>query len=546
MAQIGAVIGRGFSYPLIRAVAKMDDATLQTALERLAEADILLVEGLPPESDYRFKHALIQDAAYENLLKSRRQVLHRRVAEALLDKLAATAEAEPELLAHHFTQAGRIESAIEWWNKAGQRSLERSALVEAAEQLTRALSHIETLPATPALRREQINLQVALITPLIHVKGYAAPETKAATERARLLIEQAETLGEGPEDPLLLFSVLYGVSIANLAAFNGDALRELAKQFLALAGRQGATIPLMIGHRLLGHSLLMTGDIAKGLTHYNTAISLYDPSEHRPLATRFGQDNLVSIMTFRSFGLWAQGYPEAALADADHVLKHAREINHAASLMFALSIPSLTYTYSGNYAAAGAHAEEVIALANDKGTVAWKGFGLMNQGWLMVLTGRAADAIDRLTSGIDTWRSTGSTIFVPIYLSYLARAHAELDQFDQASCCINETMTLIETTNQRFWEADTYLVAGEIALKSPDLDYTKAEAYFKHALTVARGQQAKSWELRAAMSFARLWRDQGKVQQAREQLAPVYGWFTEGFDTRDLKEAKALLDELAA
>ena len=233
VAQIGAVIGRDFSYALLRAVAGMEDAPLQMALERLAEADILLVQGLPPESDYRFKHALIQDAAYENLLKSRRQVLHRRVAETLRDKFADTAAAEPELLAHHFTQAGLTEAAIEWWGKAGQRSLERSALVEAVEQFTRALDQIATLPATPALRREQIKLQVALITPLIHIKGYAAPETKAAVERARLLIEQAEALGEPPEDPLLLFSVLYGFWVAN---YRGIQRRRMSRACGAFLG----------------------------------------------------------------------------------------------------------------------------------------------------------------------------------------------------------------------------------------------------------------------------------------------------------------------
>jgi predicted ATPase len=185
VAQIGAVIGRDFSYPLIRAVAEMEDPVLQTALERLAEADILMLQGLPPESEYRFKHALIQDAAYENLLKSRRQVLHRRVGEVLRDQFAGSAAAEPELLAHHFTQAGLIEAAIEWWGKAGQQSLEKSAFLEAAEQLTRALNQIATMPATPTLRYKEIKLQVALITPLIHIKGYAAPETKTAAERAR-------------------------------------------------------------------------------------------------------------------------------------------------------------------------------------------------------------------------------------------------------------------------------------------------------------------------------------------------------------------------
>ena len=205
-----------------------------------------------------------------------------------------------------------------------------------SEQFTRALGQIATLPATPALRREQIKLQVALINALMHTKGYAAPETKAAVERARLLIEQAEALGETPEDPLLLFSVLYGFWVANYVAFNGDALRELAAQFLALAEKQGATAPLMIGHRLMGMSLLYTGDIAEGRAHFDRAIALYDPAEHRPLATRFGQDVGVAILSFRSLALWLLGYPEAALADADHAVKDAREIGQAATLMYAL------------------------------------------------------------------------------------------------------------------------------------------------------------------------------------------------------------------
>ena len=224
IAQIGAVIGRDFPYTLLRAVAGTEDQALQAALDRLADADILLVQGLPPDLVYRFKHALIQDAAYENLLKSRRQALHRRVAELLRDNTAGGDAAEPEMLAHHFTQAGMTEAAIEWWGKAGQQSLERSALVEAIRQFTRALGQITTLPATAALRRKEIELQVALITTLLHVKGYAAPETQAAAEQARLLIEQAEALGEPPEDPLLLFSVLYGFWVANFMAFNGDAL----------------------------------------------------------------------------------------------------------------------------------------------------------------------------------------------------------------------------------------------------------------------------------------------------------------------------------
>jgi tetratricopeptide (TPR) repeat protein len=294
------------------------------------------VQGLPPDSDYRFKHALIQDAAHENLLKSRRQLLHRRVAEALRDNSAASAEPEAELLAHHFNQAGMTEAAIEWWGKAGLQSLERSALVEAFEQLTRALGQIASLPATPVLRREEIKLQVALITPLMFLKGYAAPETKAAAERARMLIEQADASGEPSEDPLLLFSVLYGFWVANYAAFNGDVLPELAAQFLALAEKQGGTVPLMLGHRLLATSLVYTGDITEGRAHYDQALALYDPATHLPLATRFGQDIRVVILCQRSLALWLLGYPEAAIADAERAVKHGREIGQAATLIYAL------------------------------------------------------------------------------------------------------------------------------------------------------------------------------------------------------------------
>jgi predicted ATPase len=546
VAQIGAVIGRGFSYPLIRAVAEMDDTALQAALERLAEADILLVQGLPPESEYRFKHALIQDAAYENLLRSRREVLHRRIGEVLRDQFAAAAAAEPELLAYHFTQAGLTEAAIQWWGKAGQRSLERSALVEAVEQLTRALGHIDNLPGTPALRREEINLQVALITPLIHVKGYAAPETTAAAERARVLIGKAKALGEGPEDPLLLFSVLYGLWVAKYVAFDGNVLLELAAEFLDLAEKQGATVPVMIGHRLMGMSLLHIGDIAQGREHYDRGVALYRETEHRPLATRFGQDVRVAILAYRSWTQWILGYPDLGLADADRALKDAREIGQAATLMYALNVTSLFHLICRNFETASTETDEQITLADEKGAKFWKAMSVSNQGCVLVLSGKASDAVTKLTSGIAAARATGSTIWVPWFQSYLALACAKTGQFGDAWHQIDEAMRGMEKAKEKWCEAELNRVAGEIALMSPERDAVRAEAYFESALSVARMQQAKSWELRAAMSLARLWRDKGKVSEARELLAPAYEWFTEGFDTRDLKEAKALLEEFAA
>jgi predicted ATPase len=546
VAQIGSAIGREFLHPLLASVARKPEAELGPALDRLIQAGLLSRQGTPPHATYLFKHALVQDAAYGTLLREARRALHARIAETLESQFAETAESQPEILAHHCSEAGLIDKAAGLWGKAGQQSQARSALVEAAEQLTRALEQIATLPGTSARRREQIKLQVALITPLIHVKGYAAAETRAAAEQARLLIEQAEALGEPPEDPLLLFSVLYAFWVANLVAFNGDVMREFAAQFLALAEKQRATVPLMIGHRLMGSSLLLTGNIAKGRGHLGQAIALYDPAEHRPLATRFGQDLGVSILSYWPLALWLLGYPEAALRHADDALKNAREMGQAATLMLALNFAAIPYTLRCDYAAAAAHAHELVALAEEKGSSFWQAYGMMIQGAVLALTGKASKAIQMITSGIGGWRSTGATLWMPFHLPHLARAHAEFGQFEEAWRCIGEAMTAVETTKEKWCEAEIHRTAGEIALMSPEPDAAKAEEHFERALAIAREQDAKSWELRAATSMARLWRDQGKRQAAGDLLAPIYGWFTEGFDTLDLKQAKALFEELHA
>jgi predicted ATPase len=545
VAQIGAAIGREFSHALMASVVGKPEAELGSALDRLIQTGLLFRQGVPPHATYLFKHALVQDAAYGTLLREPRRVLHARIIAAIESQFAEIAESQPELLARHCTEAGLFEKAVNLWGKAGQRSLDRSALAEAAEQLTRALDQIAALPATPALRRKQIELQVALITPLIHLKGYAAPETKAAAERGRLLIEQAKALGEPPEDPLLLFSTLYGFWIASYVAFNGSAMRDLAAEFLTLAEKQGATVPLMVGHRLMGISLLCTGEIAQGRAHFDRAIALYDPLKHRPLATRFGVDIRASVLSYRSMALWVLGYPDAALTDAANAREDAREINHVATLMYTLHNTSLAHIWCGTYETASAQLDEVVSLADQKGASYWRANGILVRGWLFALMGKALNAIQTLTSGITAYRSTGSTNWVPLHLSYLARAHAELDQFDDARRCAGEAITTAEATNERWCEAEVHRTAGEISLMLPEPDATKAEAYFERALAVARQQQAKSWELRAATSMARLWRDQGKREQAHDLLAPVYGWFTEGFDALDLKEAKALLDELS-
>jgi class 3 adenylate cyclase/predicted ATPase len=547
ITQIGATIGREFSYALLATVAQKPEGEVRSALDRLITAGLLFRQGVPPNATYLFKHALVQDAAYGTLLREPRRSLHARVAQAIEDQFVEIVESRPEVLARHFSEAGLIEKAATLWAKAGQRSLERSALVEAIEQLTRGLDQYGLLPKTPARRGEQIKLQVYLITPLIHVKGHAAPETKAAVEKAKLLIEEAETLGEHVEDPLLLFTVLYGNAIANYFRANGDALLALASQFLALAEKQAEAVPVMIGHRVMGHALFLIGRFAKSRAHYEEVLKLYDPARHGVAAARVGgQDTRMSVLSHRARALWLLGYSGASRADVGRAIRHAREIEHAATLMSALNQASFVHVHCGEYDLADALLTELAQLVDEKGAAYWKALGLMTQGALTLLRDNASGALGLLTIGLNEYQSTGATVFVPWYLTFLATAYGNLGQYDDALRVINEAAEAVDRTNERWCEAEVLRVAGAVTLLGSERDNTSAQKHFERALAVARQQQAKSWELRAAMSLARLWRDQGKVSEARELLAPVYGWFTEGFDTRDLKEAKALLEQLAA
>lgn len=456
VAQVGAAIGREFSHALLAAVTHKAEAELQSALNRLMAAGLLYRQGAPPHATYLFKHALVRDAAYGTLLREPRHALHASIAETLKNQFTAIAQSQPELLAHHFTQAGITEAAIEWWRTAGQRSLARSALVEGVEQLKRALDQIATLPATPVLRSEEIKLEFAF-----------------------------------------------------------------------------------------ANALTLTGDFVGGKEHYDRALAIYDPPEHRPLTTRSGRDVGVALLASRSACVWQLGYTAASRSDTERAVNNARKTGQATTLMYALYMAFNNHIRWGSYAAANAHADELVALAHERGATYWKALGTAARGSVFALTGKGSDAVRTITSALASLRSSESTLYEPYYLSYLAIAHVELGQPDDARRCIDDAIDKVERSKEKWCEAEVHRIAGEVALKSLAPDMEKAEKYFDRALAVARQQQTKSWELRAAMSMARLWREQGKVQQARELLAPVYGWFTEGFDTRDLKEAKALLDELA-
>ncbi len=546
IAQIGAAIGREFSHALLAFVARLPDKELEAALERLLHSGLLSRQGAPPDSTYLFKHALVQDAACGTLLREPRRALHARIAEGLELQCPNVTESQPEVLARHCTEAGQIERAAILWGKAGQRSLARSALLEAEALLTRALAGIAALPGTPALRREQINLQVALVNVLMHSKGYAAAETKASLDRARALIARGEALHEPPDDPLTLVAVLHGGVAANFFAFNSKVLHELAVQFLELADRQTQTAPLCLGHRAMGICLLHEGDIAGGRAHLERAIALYDPASHRPLATRFGLDIGSVQKSWRALALWLLGYPDAAQTNADRAIEDARGLGHTPTLMSSLATTSWTYIFLGNYAKARAQGDELIALADETGASTWKTIGMIFRGATRALAGDAPDAAQQITSSLQSNLSTGASVSIPYFLSVLAKVNADLGELDKAWRCINEAMAAVEATGERWSEADIHRTAGEIALMSWKPDAAKARAHFERALEVARAQKARSWELRAAMGLARLRRDQGKHAEAHDLLAPVYGWFTEGFETRDLREAKALLEEFAS
>jgi predicted ATPase len=362
-------------------------------------------------------------------------------------------------------------------------------------------------------------------------------------------MEQA--IGEPVGDPMLLLSVLNSSWAANWTAFDGNAMRALAAQYLAVAEKQSATFPRVHGHWQMGISLMATGDPAESLTHFDQAIALYDPAKHRALEAARGFDLSAMTLLGRAWTLSLLGYPKAALRDAESALSVAREIGQAeigqaGTLMYTLGHYAIVQILCGSQAEAVARAQEQAAVAEETGAPFWKTFAMRNQGCALVRIGKPSNAIELLVTGGAQAMAMRSTLWLPFYFFHLARAHADLGQFEEARRCIDEALIAVETAKEKWCEADVHRTAGEIALMGPEPDAARAEAYFERALAVARAQQAKSFELRAATSMARLWRDQGKRDKARRLLVPAYDWFTEGFDTLDLKETKALLDALAS
>jgi predicted ATPase len=537
VAQYAAVIGRQFPYALLQAVSQLDEAMLQHELGRLVEAEIIYQRGLPPQSTYVFKHALIRDSAYESLLRSTRQQYHQRIAQVVEERFPELVETQPELLAHHYTEAGLIAQSVAYWYKAGQRASERSAHVEAISHLRQGLALLQTLPETSERTQREVDMHIALGASLIATKGYAASEVEQTYRYARQLCQHLE-------EPHQLFPVLRGLWHYYLTCAELQTTHELSEQLLILARHVQDSAMLVVAHRVVGATLFQLGAVAAAHAHFTQGIALYDAQQHRASALLYGEDAGVICHSLDARMLWILGYPDQGLTQSHKAVTLAQQTAHPFSLSIALNAATIVHQFRREDRAAQECAEAALSLAKEQGFPYWIAVSAMLQGWALAHQGRAKEGVEQITHGLSAFRATGGEIMRPYYLALLAEAQGTRGEPETGLAVLTEALTLMDTTGERVWEPGLYRLKGELLLQQSSDHQAEAESCFHHALDIARNQQAKSWELRAATSLARLWQQQGKRQEAHDLLAPVYNWFTEGFDTADLKDAKALLEEL--
>jgi class 3 adenylate cyclase/predicted ATPase len=538
VAQLGATIGRTFAYELLQVVSPLDEATLQHTLRRLIEAELVYQQGVLPQATYTFKHALIQDAAYQSLLRSTRQQYHQRIAQVLEAQFPDTAQTQPELVAHHYTEAGLNGHAVPYWQRAGQRASERSAYVEAIAHLTQGLALLEPLPDTPERARQELVVQMTLGPVLMAIKGGGAPEAERVYTRAR---ELCERVGE----PAELFRVLWGVwYVYNLRGEQQRAL-ELGEELLSLAQRIQDPDLLLEAHHALWAILFYGGELAAARPHLEEGIRLYDPQRHRLHAARYtGHDPGVCCRMVAAQSFWLLGYPDQAVASSQGALDLARQLDHPFSLTVALTFAAMLHHCRREAPLAQARAEAAMTLATEQDFPQQLERARPLRGWAVAARGHREEGITQIRQALAADRSMGLTRDRPYNLALLAEASAQGAQTPEGLEALAEALALLATSGVRWWEAELHRLRGELLLERSSAPQGEAESCFHQALAVAHAQQAKSLELRAAMSLSRLWQQQGKRAEARELLTPIYGWFTEGFDTADLQEAKALLEAL--
>jgi len=538
VAQLGAALGREFAYELIEAVSPLDAASLRQALAKLVDAELLHQRGQPPQARYIFKHALIQDAAYQSLLKSTRQRYHAQIARAIEEHLPDAIETQPELLAHHYTEAGRAEEALLYWQDAGKRAVQRSANVEAINHLTRGLDLLKTLPDSPEHARQELAFLIALGVPLRAIKGFAAPEVGKAYARALELCQR-----EGQTSQLV--PVLRGLWEFHELRAEYEKARELGEELVTLAGRLQDPGALLVAHDVMGDTLFWLGEFAAARSHLEQGAALYDVRHRQSHIFLYGYDSGVACLGFGAWALWFLGYPDQALRRAQEALSLGRELAHPFSLAFGLQFMAQLHHYRREYALACDLAGEVIAVSSEQGFPLWSGMGTIVRGWALAKQGRGMDGLAQVRQGIAQWQVTGFELEWPHFLAMLADVHGTVDQPGEGLKLLADARAAADKTGEGFWDAEMHRLHGELSLQIATTEPGRAEKSFLTAIEIARRQQARSLELRAGMSLSQLWKRQGKKGEARQLLAAIYAWFTEGHDTPDLREARALLDELS-
>jgi predicted ATPase len=536
VAQYAAVIGRQFPYDLLQVVSQLDESMLQYELGRLVEAEIVYQRGVPPQATYTFKHALIQDAAYASLLKSTRQQYHQCIAQVLEAQFPETAEAQPELLAHHLTEAGRTEKAVGYWQKAGQRASGQSAHAEAISHLRTGLTLLQALPETLERTQREVDMLIALGASLIATQGYAAPEVEQTYIRARQLCACLD-------DPHQLVPVLRGLWQYYHVRADFRTAHALGEQLLALAQQAQDAALLVAAHAALGLTLLTQGAVVTAQTHFTQGIALYDAQQDCAPALLYEHSAGMMCHIFAARALWSLGYAEQGMIRTGEALTLAQQSAHPFSLSFALSLTAIFYQLRGEVWAVQDRAEATMRLAQEQDFPYWMAVGIIMRGWALAQQGQAQAGIEQIKQGMTYYSATRAELFGPYYLALLAEAYGTMEQPDAGLTALTEALTLVDTTGERWYESELYRLKGTLLLQHSSDNQADAETCFTQAIAIAQNQQAKSWELRAATSLARLWQQQGKRQEVYDLLAPVYGCFTEGFDTADLKDAKTLLDE---
>lgn len=538
VVQIGATLGRSFSHELISAIAQIPQQQIDEALAKLVSAELMFQRGAAPDAEYTFKHALVQDAAHGTLLRSQRQQLHHRISEVLEGQFAEIVETQPDLLARHCAEAGLVDKAVRYQLKAGQQAIARGAMTEAVLQLQKGLELLSSFSNEPDRGRQELPLQIALGVALAASKGFAAPQTGRAYARAHALCAQ---LG----DTATLMSVLSGQSAFHLTRGEYIAARDCAENLLRLSEKQHDTSAMLLGHCAMGASLYFLGEFASSRHHQERVLAIYAPETHRHPPGATAVDVKVRALNFLAYNLLVLGHQDQALSWGEQAVLWGRTLRHSHSLLYALAHAASLLIGLEKMQPAFDALEEATAIATQQGFPYWLAYCTMLRGYVLVARGEAAKGLALARKGHEDMKATGAWASEALRLRLLAKCSERAELPDEAFDLLTKALDIAERTNERAFEADLHRLKGEWLLEHRRTEPGEAELCFQRALAVAQKQDARTWQLRAATSLARLWLAQGKRAEARHLLAPIYNWFTEGFDTPVLREARTVLEQIA-